>query len=66
MIDGGCNNAIFLRERILHCLISYRQGFLLPVIQDCVELSCWAYLDFFLFNNRKNVIFRCVDQKTRE
>lgn len=27
MIDGGCNNATFLWERILHCLIPYRQGF---------------------------------------
>lgn len=48
MIDGGCNNATFLGERILHCLISYQQDFLLPVIQDCVDSSCsglpWCFL----------------------
>ena len=43
MIDGGCNNARFLWERILHCLISYRQGFLLPVIQNCMESSCCGF-----------------------
>ena len=48
VIDGGCNNATFLGERILHCLISYRQDFLLPVIQDYVDSSCsglpWCFL----------------------
>lgn len=33
MIDGGCNNATVLGERILHCLVSYRQDFLLPAFR---------------------------------
>lgn len=48
MTDGGCNNATFLGERILHCLILYRQDSLLPAIQDCVDSSCsglpWCFL----------------------